>query len=116
MKIKIQATHPAELRSLNATFAPPIETEVEAEVIGDVLVYQSPTSKHWIVKNQRTGFTTNNVERSRAIEEAALGEPIGEIVLRVPMSKKNSYVKAAQPGKLAEWCVKVLDEAANAQS
>ena len=36
---------------------------------------------------------------------------MGQIVLRLPMAKKTSYVRAAKPGRLAEWCIKVLDEA-----
>lgn len=71
MKIKIQATHPAELSGSRATFYHPIEMEVEAEMIGDVLVYQSPTSGYWIAKNQKTGFATNNAEKSRAVADAS---------------------------------------------
>lgn len=41
----------------------------------------------------------------------ALATP-AKIVLRIPMSKKAAYVKAAKPGKLSEWCIRVLDEAA----
>ena len=36
----------------------------------------------------------------------------GTIVLRLPMAKKSAYVRAAKPGKLAEWCIKNLDAAA----
>jgi hypothetical protein len=43
-------------------------------------------------------------------------EKMAEIVLRVPMSKKSAYVRAAKPGKLADWCVKALDEAAKGKS
>jgi len=71
MKIKIKATHPSTLKALSAGFGTPIDMEVEAEVIGDVLVYQSPTSKHWIAKNQKTGYVTNNAEKSLAIADAA---------------------------------------------
>lgn len=71
MKIKILATSPAELKSLYSTFAAPAEVEVDAELVGDVLVYQSPTSKYWIAKNQISGFTTNNADRSDAIKEAS---------------------------------------------
>lgn len=36
---------------------------------------------------------------------------VGQIVLRVPMARKVAYVRAAKPGKLAEWCINALDAA-----
>jgi len=71
MKIEIEATSPTELRATFPTFTPPIKIEVDAEVIGDVLVYQSPTSLYWIAKNQVTGYVTNNAEKHLAIADAA---------------------------------------------
>ncbi len=71
MNIKIKATNPNELQGTYPTFAEPLKMEVEAEQIGDVLVYESPTSKQWVAKNVRTGFVTNNSERQRAINEAS---------------------------------------------
>lgn len=71
MKIKIKATHPAELRSLNSTFLRPIEMEVEAEKIGDVLVYKSPASGYWIARNEESGYVTNSADRDAAIADAS---------------------------------------------
>lgn len=69
MKMKIQATHPAELKSTNATFSAPIEVEVEADQIGDVVFYQSPTSGYFIAKNTKTGKVSNNVDAQKAVDE-----------------------------------------------
>ncbi len=37
---------------------------------------------------------------------------IGHIHLRVPMERKSAYVRAAKPGKLNDWLIRVLDLAA----
>jgi len=50
-------------------------------------------------------------------------EPQSQVVLRVPMRKKSSYVRAAkasekrgESGKLTDWCVRVLDAAAEKEA
>lgn len=38
--------------------------------------------------------------------------PPAQIVLRLARARKAAYVRSAQPGTLAQWCVAQLDRAA----